>query len=62
MLEYNMETFGKIPIGIHGQELPKFAERPSTQQYWKIRNDSYVNDPKFNSQKKLWQSKFYWVK
>ena len=24
MLEYNMKTFGKVSIGVHGKELPKF--------------------------------------
>lgn len=26
MLEYNMKTFGKVSIGVHGKELPKFAQ------------------------------------
>ena len=26
MLEYNMKTFGKVSIGVHGKELPKFSE------------------------------------
>ena len=26
MLDYNMNTFGKVSIGVHGKELPKFAE------------------------------------
>jgi len=28
MLENNMNTFGKVSIGVHGKELPKFAEEP----------------------------------
>jgi len=26
MLEYNMRTFGKVSIGVHGKELPKYSE------------------------------------
>jgi hypothetical protein len=29
MLEYNMHTFGKVTIGVHGKELPKFSEDPA---------------------------------
>jgi hypothetical protein len=26
MLDYNMKTFGKVSIGVHGKELPKYSE------------------------------------
>jgi len=26
MHEYNMKTFGKVSIGVHGKELPKFSD------------------------------------
>jgi hypothetical protein len=26
MLAYNMETFGKVSIGVHGKELPKYSD------------------------------------
>lgn len=26
ILENNMKTFGKVSIGVHGKELPKFSE------------------------------------
>jgi hypothetical protein len=26
MLDYNSKTFGKVAIGVHGMELPKFTE------------------------------------
>ena len=32
-LDYNTRTFGVRAIGVHGFELPKFAEHQ--QQYWK---------------------------
>ena len=28
MLDYNMHTFGKVSIGVHGKELPKFQDDP----------------------------------
>lgn len=30
MLDYNMKTFGKVSIGVHGKELPKYAEEADT--------------------------------
>eukprot|EP00826_Nyctotherus_ovalis_P058152 TRINITY_DN7976_c0_g1_i4.p2 TRINITY_DN7976_c0_g1~~TRINITY_DN7976_c0_g1_i4.p2 ORF type:complete len:153 (+),score=24.82 TRINITY_DN7976_c0_g1_i4:881-1339(+) len=38
MLEYNMRTFGKVATGVHGSELPKFAESRETQEYWVLAN------------------------
>lgn len=35
MLDYNMHTFGKVAIGVHGKELPKFSEDPNTKYWWK---------------------------
>jgi hypothetical protein len=26
MHEYNVKVFGKVSIGVHGKELPKYAE------------------------------------
>lgn len=28
MLDYNMHTFGKVSIGVHGKELPKYNDDP----------------------------------
>eukprot|EP00826_Nyctotherus_ovalis_P058947 TRINITY_DN8154_c0_g4_i1.p1 TRINITY_DN8154_c0_g4~~TRINITY_DN8154_c0_g4_i1.p1 ORF type:complete len:163 (+),score=12.40 TRINITY_DN8154_c0_g4_i1:534-1022(+) len=41
MIEYNMRVFGKVPLGIHKGELPKFADNVSTYEYWKIQNLAY---------------------
>ena len=35
MLEYNMHTFGKVSIGVHGKELPKYSDDPEKKEYWK---------------------------
>ena len=61
MITYNMKTFGNVAIGIHGKELPKFADRPESRQYWK-RDNSYVEEPKIQSWLKLRQSQKYWAK
>jgi len=57
-----METFEKIPIGIHGKELPKFSKRPSTQQYWRISNDSYVDKPLFQSREEMLHFRIPWAR
>lgn len=37
-LECNVRTFGKAATGVHGSELPKFAESRDTQKYWALAN------------------------
>ena len=32
--EYNSKTFGDRPLGVHGIELPKFAD--SNKKYWEV--------------------------
>eukprot|EP00826_Nyctotherus_ovalis_P017682 TRINITY_DN15221_c0_g3_i1.p1 TRINITY_DN15221_c0_g3~~TRINITY_DN15221_c0_g3_i1.p1 ORF type:complete len:191 (+),score=38.40 TRINITY_DN15221_c0_g3_i1:1131-1703(+) len=61
MLEYNMRTFGKTANGIHKEEQPKFSQRPSTQQYWRI-NSSYIEKPPFQSQQEMLHSRMPWAK
>ena len=36
MLEYNVKTFGKVAIGVHGKELPKYRAEDSTKEWWKM--------------------------
>ncbi len=62
MIEYNMRVFGKVSIGIHGKELPKFAEDPKAQEYWKLRPGHYVADPPVQSRAQLLQTQKYWAK
>jgi hypothetical protein len=40
MLDYNMKTFGKVSIGVHGKELPRYAEEqdPNIKQWWTLKN------------------------
>jgi hypothetical protein len=37
MLENNVKVFGKVSIGVHGMELPKFSEEDDKKEYWKLR-------------------------
>jgi hypothetical protein len=52
MIDYNMKTFGKVSIGVHGMELPKFVEDQTVKQWWKIKN-GYNEHPNFQSAKLL---------
>jgi hypothetical protein len=33
-----LSKFGNVTVGIHGQELPKFAESDESKQWWKLAN------------------------
>ena len=46
-----MKTFGKATIGIHGGELPKFADSPDTKKYWQFISNSYNKKPNNNIRK-----------
>jgi hypothetical protein len=35
MIEDNMGKFGRISIGVHGIELPKFNACENTKTYWR---------------------------
>lgn len=34
MIDYNMENFGKVAIGVHGKELPKYSTEEN-KEWWK---------------------------
>jgi len=34
LIDDNIRKFGEQTIGIHGQELPKFAENDESKPYW----------------------------
>ena len=36
MVEEMTNKFGKITIGIHGQDIPKFNENPEVKEWWKV--------------------------
>ena len=54
VLEHNKTTFAKVVVGIHGGELPKFAEE--RQEYWKLR-EGYRECPENESQIELQQKR-----
>lgn len=31
-----LSKFGTVTVGIHGQELPKFADTDESKQWWKL--------------------------
>jgi hypothetical protein len=35
LLDYNLKTFGRVVVGVHGMELPKFTEEEKTKEWWK---------------------------
>lgn len=37
MLEYNMKTFGKVSIGVHGKELPKYLDDDTVKEWWRLK-------------------------
>ena len=57
--EYNIKTFSNETIGVHGHELPKFAESEKYKEFWKFK-DGYCENPKFKSQCEYLESiKYY---
>lgn len=60
-LDYNMHTFSKQTIGVHGHELPKFAENEEVKEYWKHR-EGYKENPDVNSHAVFKEKLKYWKK
>lgn len=61
MIDYNMKTFGNVAIGIHGKELPKFAQTQNVKEYWKLGNN-YKDKPAMISALELHRTHKYWAK
>ena len=59
IFDYNFKHFAQHAIGVHGQELPKFAESEKMKEFWKFK-EGYCENPKFNSQVELLESHKYW--
>jgi hypothetical protein len=51
-----LEKFGKITVGVHGKELPKYtapgANKENKKEWWKYQN-SYLESPRNFSYKLL---------
>ena len=57
--DYNIKTFSKQTIGVHGHELPKFSESETNKEFWKLK-EGYCENPKFKSQCEYLESiKYY---
>lgn len=55
------KKFGNQVLGVHGQELPKFAGHPKDQFYWTMQK-SYNPQPRCQSLNILKQKTKYWAK
>jgi hypothetical protein len=53
--EYNIKTFSKQTLGVHGHDLPKFSENEKLKYFWKNKDD-YCENPKFQSQREYLES------
>ena len=53
--EYNIKTFSKQTLGVHGHDLPKFSENEKLKYFWKNK-DGYCENPKFQSQREYLES------
>ena len=59
MNENNIAKFGKQTIGVHGQELPKFADTRDQLAYWKSQS-GFVENPNFQSFLRMKQTQKFW--
>ena len=53
--DYNIKTFSKQTLGVHGHDLPKFSENEKLKYFWKNKDD-YCENPKFQSQREYLES------
>ena len=53
--EYNIKTFSKQILGVHGHDLPKFSENEKLKYFWKNK-DGYCENPKYQSQREYLES------
>ena len=57
--EYNIKKFSNQVLGVHGHEIPKFAESEKNKEFWKLK-EGYCENPKFKSQCEYLESiKYY---
>jgi hypothetical protein len=52
LIEDNMGKFGKVSIGVHGFELPKFRDSLDQKEWWKL-SCGFNQSPNYNSAKVL---------
>ena len=61
MVADNTAKFGNVTIGIHGGELPKFAENQGSKEWWRLQS-TMKEDPKIQSRLLLKQTQQFWAK
>jgi hypothetical protein len=62
MMEHNTRTFAHVVMGVHGHELPKFAEAEKVREFWKLRDQFYNPQPMCQSRLEYAQQVKYWAK
>lgn len=55
-----LSKFGNVTVGIHGQELPKFAETEDSKYWWKLKNNKPT--PTNQSLAQYKQNMKYWAR
>jgi hypothetical protein len=53
------KKFGKVTVGVHGMELPKFSETAESKLWWKYQ--PHESEPRFQSRLMLKQSHAFWA-
>ena len=61
MVADNTAKFGNVTIGIHGGELPKFAEVQTSKEWWNMQHTK-KEAPAIQSRLLLQQSQKFWAK
>jgi len=57
--DYNIKTFSKQTLGVHGHDLPLFSKNEKLKYFWKNKDD-YCENPKYQSQREYLESiKYY---
>ena len=57
--DYNIKTFSKQTLGVHGHDLPQFSKNENLKFFWKNKED-YCENPKYKSQREYLESiKYY---
>ena len=57
--DFNIKTFSKQTIGVHGHDLPQFSQSETLKYFWKNKDD-YCENPKFKSHREYIESiKYY---
>jgi hypothetical protein len=59
-MDHLTKLYGKSAVGIHGHELPKFADSAEKAQYWKLHH-GFNESPEIKSQRDLQRSTKYWA-